>query len=144
VSESLLAGVPGAPPAVSGSGRALPRSLVRRWWCDATVTPFLLDGGFKVVGVAHTTRTLTATERLALDVQSGGHRCAGLGCCPGEADPLTGLEPHHVEGWAGNGRTALGETIWACPALHHDLHHGKVVVLRNGRRLTEKGYVEIA
>jgi hypothetical protein len=140
VSSALLDNTPGAPPALGGSGKALPRSLVRRWWCDATVTPFLLSHGWQALGTLHTTRTLTATERVALDLQSGGHRCAGLHCCRNDPNPLTGLEPHHVTPWATTGTTSLRDTIWACPVLHHDLHHGRTATLRNGRHLTQHGW----
>jgi hypothetical protein len=140
VSSTLLDNTPGAPPALGGSGKALPRSLVRRWWCDATVTPFLLSHGWQALGTLHTTRTLTATERVALDLQSGGHRCAGLHCCRNDPNPLTGLEPHHVTPWATTGTTSLRDTIWACPVLHHDLHHGRTATLRNGRHLNQHGW----
>lgn len=96
------------------------------------------------MGVQHTGRTLTATERTALSLRDG-RRCAGTGCCRGSTDdPLASLEPHHVRGFAESGTTSLAETIWACPSLHHDLHHGRTVLLRNGRYLSEQGWVDPA
>ena len=131
---------------LAGPGlRVLRRARCRsrcRWWCNAETTAFLLSRGWLTLGVQHTGRTLTGTERRALDLQ-GGHRCAGLDCCPGRTDdPLITLAPHHVQGYAQHGTTSLGDTIWACDTLHHDLHHGKTVRLRNGRSLTDAGWVD--
>jgi hypothetical protein len=141
VPSSLLEDLPGAPPAVAGSGQRLPRSLVRRWWCLATLRPFLMSLGWIALGTAHEQRTITSVERAALDLQSGGNRCAGVGCCAGLVRPATGLEPHHTLPWATTGTTSLAESIWACPTLHHDLHHGRTVLLRNGRLLDAQGWV---
>ena len=142
ISSAEPDGAPGALPATAGSGARLPRRLIQRWWCNATTTTFLLSRGWIPLGVQHTGRTLTATERTALDVQ-GGHRCAGSGCCPGRTDdPLVSLEPHHVNAYSSCGTTNLRESIWACPTLHHDLHHGRTVLLRNGRYLNDKGWAD--
>ena len=42
----------GALPAVGGSGRRLPASLVGRWWCDAAVTPLVLSAGWIPLGAS--------------------------------------------------------------------------------------------
>jgi hypothetical protein len=143
VPASLLDDDPGAPPARTGSGQLLGRGALARLLCGTTgsVSSYLHRRGWKVVGQQHQQRTLTAVERPALDLQSGGNRCAGAGCCAGRLQPLTGLEPHHVEPWTSTKRTSLGDSIWACPALHHDLHHDKTVLLRSGRRLDAAGWV---
>lgn len=142
VPSTLLDDAPGAPPAKTGAGQLLSRRTLKQWWCNATLTPYLLSRGWIALGRQHTQRTLTAPERTALDLQSGGNRCAGVGCCRGHERPVTGLEPHHLHPWAATGTTSLAETIWACPALHHDLHHGKTVLLRNSRRLDADGWAD--
>ncbi|MCW2600470.1 MAG: uncharacterized protein JWM02_2299 [Frankiales bacterium] len=140
VSTDVIDQVPGASPATAASGARLPRSLIQRWWCNASTTTFLLSRGWIPLGVQHTGRTLTATERQALDLQTE-RRCAGLGCCPGRRDdPTVTLEPHHVHAYAATGTTNVHDTIWACDTLHHDLHHGKTVQLRNGRYLSQHGW----
>ncbi len=132
---------PGAPPPRADSGRLLPRSLVRRWWCDSHVTTTVLTLGGKALRTIHSQRTLTADERRALDLEGAG-RCAGDGCCPGTPDPLTVLRPHHVLGYAEDQTTSLEETLNVCDTLHHDLHTGKrTVKLRDGRWLNENGLV---
>ncbi len=132
---------PGAPPPRGDSGRLLPRSLVRSWWCDSTVTTTVLSLGGKALRTVHSQRTLTADERRALDLE-GGNRCAGDGCCPGTPDPLTVLRPHHILGYAEDQITSLEQTLNVCDTLHHDLHTGKrTVKLRDGRWLNENGLV---
>ena len=132
---------PGAPPPRAGSGRLIPRSLVRRWWCDSTVTATVLSLGGKALRTVHGQRTLSADERRALDLE-GGARCAGDGCCRGLPDPLIVLRPHHVHGYAEDQVTSLDETLNVCDTLHHDLHTGKRTLrLRDGRWLNEHGFV---
>jgi hypothetical protein len=142
VSSRTLEDLPGAPPGRGGTGRPLARSLIRRWWCDAHVTTLLMSHGWTPLGVVHSARTLTGTEYKAATVQFD-NRCAGDGCCPGTPDPLIPLVPHHVIGHAVAGKTSLGESLLACPTLHHDLHSGKKTVrLRDGRLLNEHGFVD--
>jgi hypothetical protein len=133
----LLEQQPGALPAVSATtGARLPASLVRRWSCDSGVTRFVLSLGGKVLEVSHTERTLKAHERRAKKLETGG-RCQGRGC------RRRGKIPHHADPWARCGTTSLGDTAWLCESCHHDLHVGKKTLrLRNGRWLSEDGWVE--
>ena len=141
VSADQLDLTSGALPAVADSGARLPRRLLQRWWCSVATTAFVISRGWIPLGVQHTGRTLTATERRALDLR-GGHRCAGLGCCAGRTDdPTVTLEPHHIQAYASSGITSLPDSIWVCPTLHHDLHRDRTVTLRNGRKLRESGWV---
>jgi hypothetical protein len=119
---------------------AVPASLVRRWWCDARVTAYVLSLGGKALRTVPAQRTLTGTERRALALQTGA-RCAGVGCCPDRPDPLVVLRPHHVRRYADDGSTTLEETLPVCDTLHHDLHDGhQTIRLRDGRYLNEAGF----
>ena len=138
--ESTVMGRPGAPPARVDSGRLIPRGVVRRWWEDSRVSAYVLSLGGKGLRVVHGQRTLTADERRALMIESGG-RCVGEGCCPAQPDPLRPLRPHHVLGFAEDQITSLEESILLCDRLHADVHTGKrTVQLRDGRWLNEKGW----
>ena len=139
VPESAVTGAAGSLPPRTDSGQLVPRSLVRRWWCDSSVTAFVLGLGGKALRAVHAQRTLTADERRAGHVETGG-RCAGSGCCPPTPDLLRPLRPHHVGGFAENQITTLDETVWFCDTSHFDVHHGKVVRLRDGRFLAEDGF----
>jgi len=141
MTAALIEGQPGALPAVGGSGRPLPRSLVRRWWNDLHLTALLMTNGYQPLGVVHTGRTLTAPERKACLAQHG-NRCAGTDCCDGLPHPLTRLIPHHVDTYATTGTTSLSTTVPSCEVMHDDIHIGKrTVQLRDGRWINEQGVV---
>lgn len=139
VGVMLPAPGPGALPPVADSGGLIPRSVVRRWWCDSTVTAFVMSLGGKALRVVHGQRTLSGRERRALRAETGGE-CAAYDCL-GRADPLGEVVPHHVRGWAANGRTSLDETLGFCRQDHRALHEGRTILLRDGRRVTEAGVV---
>ena len=141
ISAGLLDGTPGARPATADSGSHLPRELLRRWWCDSRVTAFVLSRGGQALRAIHLGRTLTAVQRRAANIEGGG-RCAGIGCCRSGTDPTVDLRPHHVRRYADDGVTSLDDTVLICDTLHRDLHEGhKQARLRNGRHLTEAGWV---
>lgn len=135
--DSLHA-APGSLPAVAASGARLPRSLVRRWWCDSAVTRFVLGLGGKVLAASHTGRTLTATERRAKRIETGGG-CEVAGCARG---PGCRLVPHHPTPFAECGTTSLSDTVLICESNHRDLHVGRRVLrLKDGRRLGPDGWL---
>jgi hypothetical protein len=128
---------PGAKPAVGASGLALPLSLLQKWWCDASVTRYVLGLGHRVVETSHTSRTLKAHERRIKHLETGGH-CQGAGCTRG---PGRRLIPHHPDAWANSGTTSLGDTVLLCDHDHDALHRGQTITLKDGRRLNERGWV---
>lgn len=128
----------GSLPARADSGALIPRALVRRWWCDSTVTAFVMSLGGKALRTVHGQRTLTRRERAALQIETGG-LCAALGCCSDRPDPERILVPHHAQRWADHSRTSLDETFHLCKGTHHAIHAGKTVLLRDGRYLSEAG-----
>ncbi len=141
VPAGTVEGQPGALPATGDSGARVPRGLLRRWWCDSTVTAYVLSRTGKALRVVHSGRTLTALERRAALIEHRGW-CAGDGCCRGGPSPGRDLRPHHVRRWADNGCTSLDETILICDVLLRDLHEGgRTVRLRDGRHVSAQGWV---
>lgn len=140
IPESLMAGA-GSLPARADSGALIPRALIRSWWCDSSVTAFVLSLGGKALRTVHGQRTLSGRERRALHLETGG-RCAGLHCCPDLPSALSDLIPHHTKRWADHGRTCLDETFGLCKPTHTALHEGKIVRLRDGRYLSEDGVTD--
>ena len=137
VSIEALHDEPGALPPVAASGARLPRGLVRRWWCDSAVTRFVLSLGHKVLETSHTERTLKPHERRAKRIETGG-RCQGAGCCRG---PGRRLVPHHADPWARCGTTSLSDSVLLCEQTHAQLHRGRTIRLKDGRRLGPSGWV---
>ena len=128
---------PGALPPVADSGARLPRSLVRRWWCDSRITRFVLGLGRRVVELSHTERTLKPHERRVKRVETGG-RCQGAGCRRGPGDRLV---PHHADPWSRCGTTSLDDTVLLCEQDHAQLHRGATLRLKDGRRLGPSGWL---
>ena len=128
---------PGAAPAVGDSGARLPRTLVRKWWCDSSVTRFVLGLGRKVIETSHTERTLKAHERRAKRIETGG-RCQSAGCRCG---PGTKLIPHHPNAWARSGITSYDDTVLLCEPNHTHVHTGGTLRLRDGRLLGPDGWI---
>ncbi len=142
VRPEFLTGAPGAMPPVADSGALIPRRLLKKWWSDSKVTAFVLSLGGKALRVVHGQRTLTADERRALHLEGGG-RCLVEGCCPPRPDPLVGLIPHHVRGFAEDKITTIDETVWICDRDHFAIHTLKLTLcLRDGRWLNETGFVD--
>ena len=137
ISLNALNQDPGAPPAVAGSGVTLPLSLVTTWWCDASITRFVLGLGHRVLETSHTARTLKAHERKMKHLETGGH-CQGAGCCRG---PGWTLIPHHVDPWHRSHSTSLRETVLLCESDHAALHRAQTITLKDGRRLNAHGWV---
>ena len=138
VGLSALNREPGATPGTGASGLSLPLSLIRRWWCDAYVTRYVLGLGRRVVETSHTARTLKAHERRIKHLETGG-QCQGAGCVRG---PGCRLVPHHPEAWARSGSTSLSDTVLLCDSDHGAVHRGCTITLKDGRRLNQHGWVE--
>jgi hypothetical protein len=138
ISLGTLHREPGSAPATGGSGVALPLSLVKKWWCDSSITRYVLGLGHRVLESSHTQRTLKPHERRIKHLQTGGH-CQGAGCCRGPGHPLI---PHHVHAWARYGSTSLHETVLLCESDHNALHRGETITLKDGRRLNAAGWVK--
>ncbi len=100
-----------------------------------------MSRGWTPLGIVHSARTIPGTELKGARVQFD-NRCPGIGCCPGEPNPLIPLVPHHVKKHADHRRTALDETLLVCDRLHADLHLGKRTIrLRDGRLISEDGWL---
>jgi hypothetical protein len=136
--ETAMTGAGGLSPQAD-SGALIPRSVVRRWWCDAAVTAFVLSLGGKTLRAIHGQRTITALERRALHLEAGA--ACGVAGCPHPPDLLQQLVPHHARRFADDGLTALEETVWLCEHDHHNVHEGRhTLLLRDGRYLDEQGF----
>jgi hypothetical protein len=138
VGADALQGRPGATPAVGGSGRTLPMSLVKQWLCDSAVTRFVLGLGGRVIEMSHTARTLKPHERRAKLMETG-EVCQAAGCHP---PPGTPLVPHHPDAYARSGTTSFYDTVMFCDRSHDDIHvGGKTLRLKDGRLLGPNGWV---
>lgn len=141
VSAETLEGEPGALPARGSSAAHLPASLVRGWGCRSTLVRQVLDLRRQVIETSHTSRTLKAHERRALLTQTGG-LCQGAGCTRSARSAGALVHPHHGNPWARARSTPLADSVLLCDRTHQDLHEGKTIRLKDGRRLGPDGWLE--
>ena len=101
-------------------GERVPAETSRRLACDcATVTMVHGDDG-SVLDVGRRTRTIPPAIRRALDHRDGGCRFPG---CHSKY-----CEAHHVEHWANDGETKLGNLLYLCHLHHRVVHEGGFTV----------------
>ncbi len=144
ITDQGLTGQPGSMPAMGDSGQPIPRTVLRRWWCDSSVTAYVQAIGGKALRAIHTGRTLTGHERRALLIEQAG-TCAIKGCRNTTRGQPCTLRPHHVRRYADDGITTLDQTVMICDTCHRDLHEGgKTLRLRDNRLINEQGWTETA
>lgn len=112
---TLLAGEH-AQSIIDTLGFDLPLDTIRRWACQATVTPVVvgLDGTRLLLG--RTTRLANADQRRALRVL---YRTCG--CCD---TPFERCQIHHVQSWNNGGATDITSLLPLCGRCHHLAHEG--------------------
>jgi hypothetical protein len=78
----------------------------------------LLDSESKVIDVGRAKRTVTGSQRRAL--MQRDRTCRWPGC----GRPARRCQAHHLEHWAREGRTDLGNLVSVCRRHHWLLHEG--------------------
>jgi hypothetical protein len=147
ITDQGLSSAAGSLPAVGDSGALIPRSVLRRWWCDSSVTAFVLAQGGKALRAIHAGRTLTGHERRALLLEQGNacavRSCRGHSHHRQRGHPGGDLRPHHVRRHADDGITWIDETVMICDTCHRDLHEGgRTLRLRDNRLINEQGWTD--
>ncbi|WP_261553976.1 HNH endonuclease signature motif containing protein [Frankia tisae] len=104
-------------PATTGWGQPLPREVLRRLACDASVGRIILDPAGVPLEVGRTQRTVTADIRRALVARDNG--CAFPGC----DRPAGWTEAHHIRHWIDGGNTSLDNSVLLCGHHHRVIHH---------------------
>jgi hypothetical protein len=120
------------------TGVAVPAGVVRRWGCDAQLTPVLaralppmgtatpgaastlsatvVGGGWLPLDVGRASRLVTTAQLKALRVRDGG--CVHPGC----SRTVAYCDAHHVQHWADGGRTDMTNLALLCRHHHRTLH----------------------
>ena len=89
---------------------------VRLACCDSPLRRLATNGPSTVLDLGRTTRLVTPSQRLALEVRDGG--CVFPGC----ARPPGWCDAHHLVSWLDGGATDLDNLALLC-RRHHRLHH---------------------
>ncbi|MEJ7765107.1 MAG: DUF222 domain-containing protein [Acidimicrobiales bacterium] len=85
--------------------------------CDSPMRRLVTSGPCTVVDLGRTTRLVTRSQRLALEIRDGG--CVFPGC----ARPPGWCDAHHLVSWLDGGLTDLSNLGLQCRRHHRMLHH---------------------
>ncbi len=118
VGLDTLKGISGAAYGALATGSAISPEAVRRLFCDAEVTPIVLDAKGKPLSVGRTSRNWTPAQWKALVARDGG--CVHPGCT---APPWL-CRGHHLKYWTEHfGPTDVENGALLCEKHHQGVHH---------------------
>lgn len=109
------------------AGVPLPAEAVRRLACDGSLVCIVEQDG-RPLSLGRRTRSIPPALRRALQSRDGG--CRFPGCTS-----TRHVDAHHIEHWADDGRTDLGNLVAVCRRHHRLLHEGGFRVRRQGAEL---------
>jgi hypothetical protein len=109
-------GLPGAPAARTGRGRAVPAAEAHMLRCEAALRAVLVDGDGEVLWQGRKRRLATRAQYEAMAVRDGGCTAPGCGRPPRECDA------HHDIAWAEGGHTDVDQMRLLCRRHHRELH----------------------
>lgn len=112
-----LAGDGGHPFARTATGEDLDLATLRRFACDAGITPILADTLGVPLAMGREVRTATPAQWAALVARDIG--CIGEGC----TRPASWCEAHHIRWWEHGGDTDLENLALVCSHEHYLIHH---------------------
>lgn len=108
----------------SRSDRPLSLAATMELWCAATVELCITDGKGQPLILHQLRREFTAAQKRVLWTRD--HHCRAPGCTM----PAMWCESHHAKHWKQGGGTDVDNGILLCPAHHHELHVGRLRLLR--------------
>ena len=89
---------------------------IRRYLCDATITPVTLTSGGLPLNVGRTRRTASHAQRAAL--------ATIYPTCAWCDVPIDHCQIHHITFWENGGTTDIQGLIPLCSRHHHQVHEG--------------------
>jgi Domain of unknown function (DUF222)/HNH endonuclease len=115
---ATLTSQPGCEPGLLEWVGPVSSETVRRFACDAALTPILRGQDGQLLGVGRTTRVIKPSLRKALLARDRGCRF------PGCDRPAIWTDGHHLIPWALGGATELDNLLSACRRHHLMAHEG--------------------
>ncbi|NNF53603.1 MAG: DUF222 domain-containing protein, partial [Acidimicrobiales bacterium] len=113
---TLTHGPHGGTQSYTSNGFHLALPTIRRYLCDATITPVTLTSHGVPLNVGRTRRTASDAQRAAL--------AAVYPTCAWCDVPFDHCQIHHITFWEHGGATDLHELIPLCSRHHHQIHEG--------------------
>jgi hypothetical protein len=101
-------------------GGTIPVTDLRRLACDAKIIPLVLGSDSMPLDVGRASRTITPSQRVALNERDKG--CKTPGC----DRPPSYCDGHHTTDWIAGGLTNLDELVLLCRHHHTENHKGRL------------------
>jgi hypothetical protein len=111
--ETLLTGVGST---TTNAGGAITAAEARRLACTAQLVPAVRGARSEILDLGRAQRLYSPAQRRALAHRDGGCRADGCDI------PAAWTEAHHLDSWAGGGKTDLGNALLLCSHHHHRAH----------------------
>ncbi len=105
----------------------LPGWLAEQHRCDTAAVPCRIDPHGNPLDLGREQRLFSPRQRIALAVRDGG--CRWRGC----DRPASYCEAHHIDPFAGGGRTDIDRGVLLCRYHHMALHNGGWRITRQDR-----------
>ncbi len=99
------------------TGEPVSPAQARRLACEAGILPAVLNGTSQVLDLGRSKRLFSRSQRIATGIE---HPTCQAATC----DWPSGMcHLHHLDPWAGGGRTDLRRAAVLCPRHHRLIHH---------------------
>lgn len=110
---------------IEHTGDLLPIETIDRLLCDARLQPVVVDDCHHTLVLGRSQRLFSRAQRRALATRDQGCRA------PGCRMPPAWCEAHHVIPWLAGGPTDIANGILLCRYHHHEVHAGRLRVVRD-------------
>ncbi len=130
ISDDARTAEAGGVPAIAvteDDGATLPAWLAAQHICDTGTVSCTVDRDGNPLDLGREQRLFSPRQRVSLAIRDGG--CRWRGC----DRPASYTEAHHIDPWAGGGRTDIDRGILLCRYHHMALHHRGWRITRRGR-----------
>ncbi|WP_405216949.1 DUF222 domain-containing protein [Agrococcus sp. Ld7] len=125
--RAALDGEPGGSATDERTGDAVPVDVAMAMMCDAHIQAVVTGADGLPLYLGRTERLFSRAQRRALAARDKGCRA------PGCTAPISWCEAHHVTFWSLGGLTDIDNGIMLCTHHHHEVHRGRLEVLKGPR-----------
>lgn len=125
--RAALDGAPGGSATDERTGEAVSVDVAMAMMCDAHIQAVVTGADGLPLYLGRTQRLFSRAQRRALAARDKGCRA------PGCTAPISWCEAHHVTFWSLGGLTDIDNGIMLCTHHHHEVHRGKLEVLKGPR-----------
>ncbi|WP_347754307.1 DUF222 domain-containing protein [Agrococcus sp. ProA11] len=122
--RAALDGEPGGSATDERTGEPVPVEIAMAMMCDAHIQAVVTGADGLPLYLGRTQRLFSRAQRRALAARDKGCRA------PGCSAPISWCEAHHITFWSLGGLTDIDNGIMLCIHHHHEVHRGRLQVIK--------------